>query len=79
MLLFSVFTALVPYLCYTKGLSAMQASKASVLATTEPVVASIIGIAVFCEGISWQKIIGILLVLGGVLLRITEQPEKQEL
>ena len=79
MLLFSVFTALVPYLCYTKGLSAMQASKASVLATTEPVVASIIGIAVFCEGISWQKIIGILLVLGDVLLRITEQPEKQEL
>ncbi len=78
MLLFSVFTALVPYICYTKGLSAMEASKASVLATTEPVVASVIGILVFSEGISWQKLIGILLVLGGILLRMTEERKTQQ-
>lgn len=66
--LFSVVTALIPYICYTKGLSCMQASRASVLATIEPVVAALIGIVVFKESTSFQKIVGILLVLGGVIL-----------
>ena len=76
MVLFSVVTALVPYICYTKGLSHMQASQASVIATIEPVVATIIGILIFQEGISLQKMIGMALVLGGVIIPVISQKSK---
>lgn len=76
MVLFSVVTALVPYICYTKGLSHMQASQASVIATIEPVVAAIIGILIFQEGISLQKMIGMALVLGGVIIPVISQKSK---
>ena len=76
MVLFSVVTALVPYICYTKGLSHMQASQASVIATIEPVVAAIIGILIFQEGISLQKMIGMALVLGGVIIPVISQKGK---
>lgn len=75
--LFSVVTGLIPYICYTKGLSYMQASQASVLATIEPVVAALIGILVFKESNSFQKIAGILLVLGGVILRVRAEESKK--
>lgn len=70
MVWFSVITALVPYICYTRGLSNMQASQASIIATIEPVVAAIIGILIFQENISWQKMIGMILVLGGVIIPV---------
>lgn len=75
MILFSVVTALIPYICYTKGLSNMPASQASILATVEPVVAALIGIVLFKEDASWQKILGIILVLGGVVVRVIGQKE----
>ena len=65
---FGILTTVVPYLCYTKGLSVLPASKASVTATIEPVVAAILGIVVLREGITPSKIGGILLVVGGVVL-----------
>ena len=76
MILFSVITALIPYICYTKGLSSMQASQASVIATIEPVVAAMIGILIFQEEISWQKITGMILVLGGVIIPVLSQRNK---
>ncbi len=76
MVLFSVITALIPYICYTKGLSSMQASQASVIATIEPVVAAMIGILIFQEDISWQKITGMILVLGGVIIPVLSQRNK---
>ena len=36
--LFALLTTVVPYLCYTKGLAGLPASRASVTATIEPVV-----------------------------------------
>ncbi len=78
MFLFSVVTALIPYICYTKGLSNMPASQASVLATIEPVVAAMIGILLFKEDASWQKLLGIILVLGGVVVRVIGQKEAKQ-
>ncbi len=76
--LFSVITALIPYICYTKGLSDMPASQASVLATVEPVVAALIGILIFKESASFQKIFGIILVLGGVFVRVIGEKEQKQ-
>lgn len=75
-ILFAVMTTVVPYLCYTKGLSHLPASKASVTATIEPVVAAVLGILVFKESITLAKIGGILLVVGAVvLMNVGKGPE----
>jgi drug/metabolite transporter (DMT)-like permease len=72
---FALLTTVVPYLCYTKGLSGMPASKASVTATIEPVVAAVIGIVVFHEGVSMLKLTGIILVLSSVVV-MSRQEQK---
>ncbi len=73
---FALMTTVLPYLCYTKGLSCLPASKASVTATIEPVVAAVLGILVFGESITFSKIGGILLVVGAVvLMNFGKQPE----
>lgn len=65
---YAVVTTTFPYLAYTKGLSYIKASNASVIATVEPVVAALLGIFVFQESASFMKILGITLVLGSVFL-----------
>lgn len=65
---FALLTTVVPYLCYTKGLSGLPASKASVTATIEPVVAAVLGILVFHESVSMLKLTGIVLVLSSVVV-----------
>lgn len=77
---FAVMTTVVPYLCYTKGLSCLPASKASVTATIEPVVAAVLGILVFKEGVTLSKIGGIVLVVGAVaLMNMGRMPEVVEI
>lgn len=58
--------AVFPYLLYTQGLDYVDAGQASILATVEPVVAAIIGIMVFAEPVTFEKIAGIVLVVGSV-------------
>ncbi|MBQ2924079.1 MAG: EamA family transporter [Anaerotignum sp.] len=65
---FSLLTTVLPYLTYTKGLSGLPASKASVTATIEPVVAALLGFFVFHESASMLKITGIVLVLSSVVV-----------
>ena len=73
---FALLTTVVPYLTYTKGLSGLPASKASVTATIEPVVAAILGIVVFHESVSMMKLTGIVLVLSSVVV-MSRQSEKE--
>ncbi len=70
---FALLTTVVPYLCYTKGLSGLPASRASVTATVEPVVAAILGITLFHEAVTPLKLLGILLVLSSVVLMNREK------
>ena len=72
---FALLTTVVPYLSYTKGLSGLPASKASVTATIEPVVAAILGIIVFHESVSVWKLTGIVLVLSSVVV-MSRQEQK---
>ncbi|MBQ8600707.1 MAG: EamA family transporter [Clostridia bacterium] len=67
-LLMGTVTAILPYAFYTLGLSGLEAGKASVMASLEPVVATLLGAVVFQEIPSFTSFIGILLVLAGVLL-----------
>ncbi len=55
---------LLPYILYTTGLKNTTNSTASILACIEPVVATLLGIILYGEGMSLLNLIGVLLILG---------------
>ncbi|MBQ1894843.1 MAG: EamA family transporter, partial [Clostridiales bacterium] len=63
-----VFSCFIPYLLYTYGLTGLENGKASVLASIEPVVASLVGVLYYHEKMSLATAVGIVLVLGAVVL-----------
>ena len=63
-----IVCCVLPYMLYTKGLEKVENSKASVIVAVEPVVASVIGIAVYHENLTALKIIGIVFVLSAVVI-----------
>ena len=67
-LLTALVTAVVPFLAYTLGLRTVEASKAGILATIEPMVATLVGILVFSEPLTLLSGLGVLLILTAVVL-----------
>lgn len=63
-----LFSTVLPYLFYTAGLKGMENGTASVIASIEPVTASLIGIILFHETGTWQSWLGVVLVLSGIVL-----------
>lgn len=63
-----LITAVVPFMCYNMGLKTVEASRAAIFATIEPVVASALGVIVFHETLTVSALLGIILVLSGVIL-----------
>ena len=63
-----VFSTVLAYLFYTKGLSQVEAGKASIMASLEPVVAAMVGVIVFGEPMSVMTAAGIACVLAGVYI-----------
>lgn len=63
-----IITCLLPYLLYTKGIQGMEAGKASVIASVEPVVATLVGMLAFGEVLTPWNAIGIALVLTAIAL-----------
>ena len=61
-------TCFLPYLLYTYGLSGVETGKASIMASVEPVVATLVGVFVFRERLTAGGLCGTLLVLGAVIL-----------
>ena len=60
-------TAFVPFLIYTIGLNRVQASHAAILATVEPLVATVLGIIVYHEALRTATVLGILCIFGAIL------------
>lgn len=69
------FPTALAYMLYTTGLSMVESSRASITATVEPVVATMLGVFVFNEILTIYQLIGIVLVLVAVVLI---QLKKQE-
>lgn len=61
-----LFSTALPYIFYTRGLAQVESGKASIMASLEPVVASLIGAAVFGEPMTVLTAVGIVCVLSGV-------------
>ena len=64
----ALVTAVIPFLSYTLGLRTVEASRAGILATVEPLVATLIGVLVFSEPLSLLSSAGILLILAAIIL-----------
>ena len=62
-----VSTAL-PYLLYTWGLQRMDAGRAAILASAEPLVGAVLGMTVYGEPHGLPKLLGIALILAGILV-----------
>ena len=63
-----LFVTLLPYLAYTKGMEGLENGAASVIASIEPVVATLLGAVLYKERLGTQNIVGIALVLSSILL-----------
>ncbi len=64
----ALVTAVIPFLAYTLGLRTVEASKAGILATIEPMVATLTGMLVFSEPLTLLSGLGIVLILAAVIL-----------
>lgn len=63
-----LFSTALPYLLYTAGLSSVESGKASIMASLEPVVASLAGVLIFGEPMGILTLVGIICVLAGVYI-----------
>lgn len=68
LILMALFNTVIPYIFYTKGLLGVEASVAPIIATLEPVVATVTGILIYGEKLTLSGLFGIVLVLGSVLI-----------
>lgn len=62
-----VSTAL-PYIFYTQGLAKLESGKASILASIEPIVASLVGVVAFQEPMSIMVFLGLVCILISVYI-----------
>ena len=67
-ILTALVTAVIPFLSYTLGLRTVEASKAGIIATLEPMVATVIGFTCFSEALTLSSGMGIVLILAAVVL-----------
>lgn len=73
-----LFPTVLAYILYTKGLEKVETSKASITATIEPVVASLIGIFIFGDLLTGWQFIGIFIVLSAVIFMVSAPQRKFE-
>lgn len=77
-ILFALVSCVLPYVFYTLGLKYINSSTASIIATVEPVVATIIGAVVFSEPLNVPfGYLGVALVFLSVVLINIKLPTKQ--
>lgn len=74
-----VVCCVLPYLLYTKGLTAVENGRASMMASLEPVVATLISVLVFGEPLGWIQLGGMGLIAAAILsLNRKERKETRE-
>ncbi len=77
--LFAVLSCVLPYVTYTLGLKYIKPTTASIVASIEPVVATITGAVVFHEPVEFPfGYIGIALVVGSIVMINLTPKEKEE-
>ena len=68
LLMLAFFNSVLPYILYTKGLEGVDPTVAPIIATAEPVVATIVGAIAYHEKLTVTGGVGIVLILSAVLI-----------
>lgn len=63
-----IFSTMIPFLLYTKGLRQLEPGQAAILAFSEPMTATAAGIIFFGETLTPASLTGILMIFGGLVL-----------
>ncbi|WP_045516834.1 DMT family transporter [Neobacillus niacini] len=63
-----LFPTVIAYLLYTKGLEKMESSKASIIATVEPVAATLLSVFLYNENFGVLQFVGTAIILLSVIL-----------
>lgn len=72
-----ILGTVVPYLTYTLGLKYVDNSRASIIASVEPVTATILGVVLFHERISVSGVLGIVLVIAALFICNSREKENE--
>lgn len=75
-LFLGIICCLVPYALYTRGLANVENGRASVIASLEVVVASLVSVAVFHEPVSATSVLGVALVIAGIVVMNVRTAQK---
>lgn len=67
-LAFGIVSTVLPYTLYNYGLNTVENGKASIIASVEPLVATMLGIVIYHEGMSLGGAVGMILILGALVL-----------
>lgn len=79
MFLHSLFTSILPYIFYTISLNYIEAGKASILASCEPVAATFFGVLFFNEIPTPLSILGLITVMFALILLTIKIPKKSNI
>ena len=69
-------TAFLPYVLYSYAMENMESSKASILASVEPVVGTLCGVFIFHEPITVLGVLGVAMVLGAIVVLNVKRKKK---
>ena len=73
-----VVCTVLPYIFYTEGLERMEAGKAAIMVTVEPLVGTLLGIIAYKESANALKIAGIVLIFAAVVFLDIKERKKVE-
>ncbi|EHP85256.1 protein of unknown function DUF6 transmembrane [Methanotorris formicicus Mc-S-70] len=62
------FPTFLAYLMYNLALKEIEVSKASIIATAEPVVAIVLAYLIFGESLTLKQILGAIFIIGSLLI-----------
>ena len=65
---FGVLCTVVPYLTYTLGLTQVENSRASIIASVEPVTATVLGAILFHEQLTFTGVLGMAMVIAALVI-----------
>lgn len=65
---FGVLCTVVPYLTYTLGLTQVENSRASIIASVEPVTATVLGAILFHEQLTFSGVLGMAMVIAALVI-----------
>ncbi len=74
----ALFGSVFSYLAYLKGMdSGLEGGVASITATAEPVIATLLGVVLFHDQLEWLQVMGMAIVLSGVALPQLKKKERK--